>query len=78
MLHQSAHLGAANSRALEMLGIDAETPDPEGGIIRRRPGSREPNGVLEENANMMALSGLVLQSMTPRDAMESIVAAQQR
>lgn len=78
VLHQSAHLGAANSRALEMLGIDAETPDPEGGIIRRRPGSREPNGVLEENANMMALSGLVLQSMTPRDAMESIVAAQQR
>lgn len=26
-------------------------PDPEGGVIRRRPGSREPNGVLEELAS---------------------------
>lgn len=78
VLHQSAHLGAANSVALERLGISAETPDPEGGVIRRRPGSAEPDGVLEENANMLALSGLVLQGMTPTDALESIVAGQER
>jgi predicted amidohydrolase YtcJ len=78
VLHQSAHLGAANSAALERLGISAETPDPEGGVIRRRPGSAEPDGVLEENANMLALSGLVLQGLTPADALESIVAGQER
>jgi predicted amidohydrolase YtcJ len=49
-IHQSGHLGAANSRALELAGISASTPDPEGGRIQREPGGSEPNGVLEENA----------------------------
>jgi predicted amidohydrolase YtcJ len=35
-----------------------ETPDPEGGTIRRVPGSREPNGVLEEQAFFAALGTL--------------------
>lgn len=48
--HVSGHLVAVNSRALALLGIDASTPDPEGGRIRRDPGSGEPDGVLEENA----------------------------
>ncbi|ATQ42868.1 amidohydrolase [Caulobacter mirabilis] len=50
LIHQSGHFGAANSVALQQARITAETPDPEGGVIRRRPGSREPNGVLEEHA----------------------------
>ena len=50
LLHVSGHLSAANSLALEIAGIDAETPDPAGGHIRRYPDSREPNGVLEETA----------------------------
>ena len=48
--HISGHLAVANSKALEMAGIDASTPDPQGGHIRRRPGSSEPDGVLEETA----------------------------
>ena len=48
--HVSGHLMSCNSRCLELAGIDAETPDPKGGHIRRRPGSSEPNGVLEETA----------------------------
>lgn len=51
LIHVSGHLAAANSRALGRAGINAETPDPPGGIIRRRPGSQEPNGVLEESAS---------------------------
>jgi len=39
-----------NSAGLAKLGFDATTPDPEGGHLQREPGSREPNGVLEENA----------------------------
>jgi predicted amidohydrolase YtcJ len=50
LVHQSAHLAAANSKALEIGGITAATPDPQGGVIQRREGSQEPNGVLEETA----------------------------
>ena len=50
IIHQSGHLGVMNSKALEMAGISAETPDPEGGVIRREEGSKTPNGVLEEAA----------------------------
>ena len=48
-LHISAHLLAANSRALDLAGISGMTPDPEGGRIRRRENG-EPTGVLEETA----------------------------
>lgn len=50
LIHQSAHLAAANSKALEIGGITADTPNPQGGVIQRREGSQEPNGVLEETA----------------------------
>jgi len=44
----SGHNRWANSRALELLGINADTQDPPGSKILREPGSREPNGILEE------------------------------
>lgn len=50
IIHQSGHLGVLNSKALEMAGIAADTPDPDGGKIRREDGSDTPNGVLEEQA----------------------------
>ena len=50
VIHQSGHLGAANSKALEMAGVTAETPDPKGGVFRREAGSQQPNGVAEEYA----------------------------
>ena len=50
IIHQSGHLCSANSKALEIAGITADTKDPQGGVIRRREGSTEPNGVLEETA----------------------------
>ena len=49
LVHQSSHLGAANSKALEMAGVTADTPDPSGGLYRRGADG-QPNGVLEENA----------------------------
>jgi predicted amidohydrolase YtcJ len=48
--HVSGHLMAVNSAALAALEINADTPDPEGGIIGRKAGSREPSGLLEETA----------------------------
>jgi len=50
IMHVSGHLAVANSLALAGAGITAESEDPDGGVIRRRDGSREPNGVLEETA----------------------------
>ena len=49
-IHQSGHLAAINSKGLELAGITADTKNPPGGIFRRREGSSEPDGVLEEMA----------------------------
>jgi predicted amidohydrolase YtcJ len=60
LVHQSAHLATMNSKALEKAGLNAESPDPPGGVIRRRAESREPDGVLEESAmsaNVVPLLG---------------------
>lgn len=49
ILHQSGHLGVINSKAIEILGYNKQTPNPSGGILRRNK-DNSPNGVLEENA----------------------------
>ncbi len=60
IVHQSGHLGVANSRALELVGFDASTPDPAGGVIQR-DANGEPNGVLEEYAFFGALVPMLSQ-----------------
>lgn len=57
-IHQSGHIGVANSYALEKFGITAKTEDPEGGHIGRYEGGREPNGLLEETAMMEHLMSI--------------------
>ena len=59
-----------NSKMLAEAGIAADTPNPGGGVIQRRPGSSEPNGVLEENA--MYLVAKSLPAPTPEQAMKMI------
>src|SRR5262249_17860087 len=36
------HMAVANTRALREAGITAKVPDPAGGVIVRKPGTREP------------------------------------
>lgn len=50
LIHQSGHLGVANTRGLEMAGVSADTPDPSGGVFRREADGKRPNGVAEEYA----------------------------
>jgi predicted amidohydrolase YtcJ len=57
IVHQSSHLGATNSKGLELLGITAASENPPGGVIRK-DAAGEPTGVLEENANFAALPKL--------------------
>ncbi|MET3473739.1 putative amidohydrolase YtcJ [Novosphingobium sp. 1529] len=44
------HHALVNSKALALAGIDAQSQDPRGGRIIRRPGSSEPTGELVERA----------------------------
>ena len=61
--HISGHFAVANTKGLEVLGLTADTPDPEGGIIRREADGKTPNGVLEE----MAAIPYMLQVLLPKD-----------
>jgi predicted amidohydrolase YtcJ len=59
IVHQSAHLFAVNSKALEVCGVTAGTPNPAGGVIRRGEDGKEPNGVLEETAGFPVVMKLL-------------------
>jgi predicted amidohydrolase YtcJ len=58
IVHQSGHIGVANSAALELAGIDASSEPPPGGVIRK-DNHGEPNGVLEEYAFFAVLVPLL-------------------
>jgi predicted amidohydrolase YtcJ len=58
IVHQSGHLGVLNTKALALARIAGQTPDPQGGVIRRRTDSPEPTGVLEERAFFAALANV--------------------
>jgi len=65
-VHISGHFSAMNSAGLAKVGYTAATPDPEGGVIRRRPGTMEPNGVLEELASIPHMIPAI-NARTPKD-----------
>jgi len=51
ILQQGGHYGSANSLALEIAGITADTPDPVGGLIGRDPNG-EPDGIFYNHRAM--------------------------
>ena len=50
VVDSSGHLGAANGAAFKAAGIDANTPDPTGGMFARSPDKKELLGPMEETA----------------------------
>ena len=68
LMHQSGHLGAYNTRALELMGIDADTQDPPGGIIEREADGKTPSGVMQENAHF-----LIFFKMIPNFSQEDLI-----
>jgi predicted amidohydrolase YtcJ len=64
------HSTWANSRALDIAGIDATTPDPPNGRIERDPKTGEPTGTLRESAS--ALVSKHLPPLGPEDYVEGL------
>jgi predicted amidohydrolase YtcJ len=52
--HISGHLGVANSLALQRAGVTRDTPQPEGGVIRKDEKTGEPDGVFEESGGLVS------------------------
>jgi predicted amidohydrolase YtcJ len=79
LLHHSFHQGVANSRALELCGIDERTPDPPGGQIERDRRGR-PTGRLFEIAfsRVEAIARSSVVSELGGDLFEAIRGYQQR
>src|SRR5262249_55740377 len=65
------HMALANTKALELAGVTAATPDPAGGVVYRKAGTKEPTGLLRDNA-----MGLVGRLVPPPDD-DAIAAAVQ-
>ncbi len=66
------HMGLANSKAMDLAGIDADTPDVEGGeIVRDAQGN--PTGIFKDNA--MGLVGRVIPSPTDQQYAQALRAA---
>ncbi|MGH3013705.1 MAG: amidohydrolase [Gaiellaceae bacterium] len=71
--NRDGHGGWVNSRALELAGVTAATPDPPDGRIEREP-SGEPQGTVHEGA--MVLVAQLLPPTTPAEWEEAILRAQ--
>lgn len=50
IIHVSGHFASMNSAMLKLVGYGPDTPDPQGGVIRREADGKTPNGVIEETA----------------------------
>jgi len=66
VIQQGGHYGSANSLALQMAGITADTPDPVGGVIEREANG-EPSGVFYNHRAMD-----VLRRHVPRPTVEMV------
>ncbi|WP_394144760.1 amidohydrolase [Vibrio atypicus] len=56
-VHISGHLATCNTKGLEFIGFNNQTPNPDGGVIRR-DANGELTGVLEESAVYAILGNL--------------------
>lgn len=73
ILHQSGHKGVGNSALLAAFNITEASEDPEGGHIGRYPGTKVPNGTLEEKASM-AIIMKKMAAPTPEQFVKNLAA----
>ncbi len=70
IIRTCGHIRCVNSKALEIAGINRDTPDPEGGEIERDENG-EPTGVLKENARNLITP--FMPEENEKDAVENLV-----
>ena len=56
IVHQSGHLGVLNHKALELVGYTDCKKEIKGGNIGCVKGTNKPNGIVEENANILVVN----------------------
>jgi predicted amidohydrolase YtcJ len=69
LIAADGHSAWVNSRALELAGISAATPDPPGGVIERDVSSGAPTGTLRESAQYL------VSALLPTPTLQDDVAA---
>ena len=74
IMHQGGHYGSANSLALQMAGITADTPSPPGGIIEK-DSKGEPTGIFY-NHRAMDMLRRVIPKYTKEMIMDSLMSTQ--
>lgn len=70
LIRTCGHIRCVNSKALELAGIDRNTPDPQGGHIERDQNG-EPTGVLQENARNLITS--IMPKPTVKEQIDNLV-----
>ena len=73
--HASGHVGVFNSRALELLGVDENTPCPTGGVMEKDDQGRL-TGYMEENAFLGLLQKVPMPALD--DLIEALARTQDR
>jgi predicted amidohydrolase YtcJ len=67
------HMGVVNSVVLRKAGITAKMADPSGGVIYRKPGTKEPTGLLRDNA--MGVVDALIPAPSETEIVEAVRAA---
>jgi predicted amidohydrolase YtcJ len=75
LIHVSNHGAVLNSKGFAEVGIDASTPTPPGGIILRKQGSQEPEGLIMETAFLPVFGNMP--QPTEEELLDTLDAAQQ-
>jgi predicted amidohydrolase YtcJ len=68
------HMGLANSAALKLAGVTADTKDVPGGVIDRLADGKTPSGLLRDNA--MSLVARLVPEPDEAEIVEAVLAAQ--
>jgi predicted amidohydrolase YtcJ len=74
VMHVSLHGAVLNSAAMKKFNINAATETPPGGVIVRKPGTNEPEGLLMETAFLPIFAQLP--KPTPEQELEALVGGQ--
>jgi predicted amidohydrolase YtcJ len=69
------HMAVVNTRVLKLAGITAKTPDPPGGVIYRKPGTKEPTGLLRDNAMDLVTERRLIPPPSEAEIIEAVRAA---